>query len=217
MLAGCSSTVVPAKVGPNGEYIGWHCSGDIASDGDWLCEQKTLKDGKVVTAAVSPQAAAPVAPSIQEPIQESVKDSAAIVESVPSPVAEAAPAKTESSLPTTGYSLQLGAYLSRQQAEEAAAEEAANADKSDDGWTKVEAKRGRRKTTEESTGTTIGSIRAATADRRRKEPKKIAGEQFYRFQSKEKKRNEIIELQAKFEQDKQRIARLKAARKFRPM
>ena len=46
---------------------------------------------------------------------------------MPSPVAEAAPAKTEQSLPTkslptTGYSLQLGAYLSRQQAEEAAAD-----------------------------------------------------------------------------------------------
>lgn len=111
----------------------------------------------------------------------------------------------------------IDAWFEKKEAEEAAAEEAANAVKSDDGWTKVEAKRGRRKTTEESTGTTIGSIRAATADRRRKEPKKIAGEQFYRFQSKEKKRNEIIELQAKFEQDKQRIARLKAARKFRPM
>lgn len=122
MLAGCSSAVVPAKVGPNGEYIGWHCSGDIASDGDWLCEKKTLKDGKVVTAAVSPQAAAPVAPSMQEPIQESVKDSVPIVESVPSPLVEIAPAKTESSPPTTGYSLQLGAYLSRQQAEEAAAD-----------------------------------------------------------------------------------------------
>ena len=122
-LAGCSSTVVPAKVGPNGEYIGWHCSGDITSEGDWHCEQKTLKDGKVVTAAAPPPAAAPVAQSSQEP----VKESAPIVESVPSPVAEAAPAKTEQSpptksLPTTGYSLQLGAYLSRQQAEEAAAD-----------------------------------------------------------------------------------------------
>jgi septal ring-binding cell division protein DamX len=126
-LPGCSSTVVPAKVGPNGEYIGWHCSGDITSESDWRCEQKTLKDGKVVTAAAPPPAAAPVAQSSQEPTQEPVKESAPIVESVPSPVAEAAPAKTEQSLPTkslptTGYSLQLGAYLSRQQAEEAAAD-----------------------------------------------------------------------------------------------
>ena len=66
-------------------------------------------------------------------------------------------------------------------------------------------------------GAVRGTTRAATADGRRREPKKIANEEFYRFQSKEKKRNEIMELQAKFEQDKLRIARLKAARKFRPL
>ena len=121
-LAGCSSTVVPAKVGPTGEYIGWHCSGDITSESNWNCEQKTLKDGKVVTAAVPPQAAAPAAPSNQEPAQgEPIKENA------PSLVTEAAPAetvsaKTHPSPPTTGYSLQLGAYLSRQQAEEVAAD-----------------------------------------------------------------------------------------------
>lgn len=121
-LAGCSSTVVPAKVGPTGEYIGWHCSGDITSESNWNCEQKTLKDGKVVTAAVPPKAAAPAAPSNQEPAQgEPIKENA------PSLVTEAAPAetvsaKTHPSLPTTGYSLQLGAYLSRQQAEEVAAD-----------------------------------------------------------------------------------------------
>jgi septal ring-binding cell division protein DamX len=122
-LAGCSSTVVPAKVGANGEYIGWHCSGDITSEGDWHCEQKTLKDGKVATVAAPPPAVAPVA----QPTQEPVKESAPIVESLPSPVTETAPAKTQQSLPTkslpaTGYSLQLGAYLSRQQAEEVAAD-----------------------------------------------------------------------------------------------
>ena len=108
-------------------------------------------------------------------------------------------------------------WFEKKQAEDdERAEEEARAAKSEDGWTKVQAKRGRRKTTDESTGTTVGGIRAATADARRKGPKKIANEEFYRFQSKEKKRNEIIELQAKFELDKQRIARLKAARKFKP-
>lgn len=108
-------------------------------------------------------------------------------------------------------------WFEQKEAEDAAAEEAARALRDDDGWTVVEAKRGRKKTTEESTGTTVGGIRAATADGRRREPKKVANEEFYRFQSKEKKRNEIMELQAKFEQDKLRIARLKAARKFRPL
>ncbi len=111
----------------------------------------------------------------------------------------------------------IDAWFERKQAEDdERAEEEARAAKTEDGWTKVQAKRGRRKTKDETTGTTVGGIRAATADARRKGPKKIANEEFYRFQSKEKKRNEIIELQAKFELDKQRIARLKAARKFKP-
>ena len=111
----------------------------------------------------------------------------------------------------------IDAWFEKKSAEDAErSEEAARAAKADDGWTMVQAKRGRRKTTEEATGTTVGGIRAATADGRRKGPKKIANEEFYRFQSKEKKRNEIIELQAKFELDKQRIIRLKASRKFKP-
>ena len=110
-LSGCSSTVVPAKVEPNGEYIGWHCSGDIASEGNWRCEEKTLKNGKVVSTAVPPPAADPAALSLQEPIQEPA----------PSLVIEAAPADIQSYFPTTGYSLQLGAYASREQAQDAAA------------------------------------------------------------------------------------------------
>ena len=85
----------------------------------------------------------------------------------------------------------------------------------DDGWTVVEAKRGRRKTTDDE-GTAVGGIRAATADQRRKEglqPK----ENFYRFQQREKRRGELFELKQKFEADKERVAKLKASRKFRPI
>lgn len=111
----------------------------------------------------------------------------------------------------------IDSWFERKEDEERAAEaEAANAT-AGDGWTVVQTKRGRKKTTDEATGTTVGGIRASTADDRRKAAKKIAGEEFYRHQSKEKKRTEIMELQAKFEQDKLRIARLKAARKFRPL
>ena len=111
----------------------------------------------------------------------------------------------------------IDSWFERKEDEERAAEaEAANAT-AGDGWTVVQTKRGRKKTTDETTGTTVGGIRASTADGRRKAAKKIAGEEFYRHQSKEKKRTEIMELQAKFEQDKLRIARLKAARKFRPL
>jgi ribosomal RNA-processing protein 7 len=111
----------------------------------------------------------------------------------------------------------IDSWFERKEDEERAAEaEAANTTVGD-GWTVVQTKRGRKKTTDDATGTTVGGIRAATADGRRKAIKKIAGEEFYRHQSKEKKRTEIMELQAKFEQDKLRIARLKAARKFRPL
>lgn len=112
----------------------------------------------------------------------------------------------------------IDAWFEKKEMEEQAVRDAEEAAKADDGWTVVQAKRGRRKTTaDDESGTTVGGIRAATANGRRKEIKKIANEEFYRFQSKEKKRSEIMELQAKFELDKQRIARLKAARKFRPL
>ena len=39
---------------------------------------------------------------------------------------------------------------------------------------------------------------------------------FYRFQIREDKKNHLLELRQKFEQDKQRIAVLKANRKFKP-
>jgi hypothetical protein len=65
-------------------------------------------------------------------------------------------------------------------------------------------------------GTAVGGIRAATADARRKpglEPK----ENFYRFQQREKRRDELFELKQKFTADKERVAKLKSSRKFRPM
>ncbi|AET04201.1 ribosomal RNA-processing protein [Medicago truncatula] len=39
---------------------------------------------------------------------------------------------------------------------------------------------------------------------------------FYRFQEREAQRNELMELQSKFEEDKKRLRQLRAARKFRP-
>ena len=40
---------------------------------------------------------------------------------------------------------------------------------------------------------------------------------FYRFQQREKRRNELFELKRAFEADKDRVAKLKASRKFKPM
>ncbi|CAG8817060.1 25808_t:CDS:2, partial [Dentiscutata erythropus] len=39
---------------------------------------------------------------------------------------------------------------------------------------------------------------------------------FYRFQMRESKRNKHVELRKKFEEDKKKIERLKAARRFKP-
>lgn len=48
----------------------------------------------------------------------------------------------------------------------------------------------------------------------------IVGDSFYRFQVRETKRQRLAELRRKFEEDKERLDRLKAARssrKFKPM
>ena len=55
----------------------------------------------------------------------------------------------------------------------------------------------------------------ATADRRRNDGPKLR-ENFYRFQQREKRRGEAYELKMRFEADKDRVAKLKASRKFRP-
>lgn len=119
-LSACSSSVVPSKVGPNGEYIGWHCSGDIASEGNWHCEEKVLKDGQVVT-LVGPTA---VAKAETEQAQAISADRQVPDEVESTQQQQTAVAKTsvdvEPNYPTSGYSLQLGAYRSRQQAEQAA-------------------------------------------------------------------------------------------------
>ena len=98
--------------------------------------------------------------------------------------------------------------------EQRKAAEAAALANQDDGWTVVEAKRGRRKTSD-GENITVGGIRAATADSRRKVGP-APQEDFYRFQAREKRRGELYELKAKFTVDKERVAKLKASRKFRP-
>ena len=114
------------------------------------------------------------------------------------------------SLPTS--LTQLDTKHEREEARKA--REAREAASADDGWTVVEAKRGRRKTTDDA-GTAVGGIRAATADRRRNDGPKLR-ENFYRFQQREKRRGELYELKMRFEADKDRVAKLKASRKFRP-
>ncbi|KAM3286347.1 glutamic acid-rich protein isoform X1 [Capsicum chacoense] len=87
----------------------------------------------------------------------------------------------------------------------------------EDGWTVVVHHKGRKKTTDSETGIAVGSVsQAAVMDNMAKKKNKDVGLDFYRFQKREAKRNEIMVLQSKFEQDKKRIQQLRAARKFRP-
>ncbi|KAJ3025345.1 UNVERIFIED_CONTAM: hypothetical protein HDU68_007232 [Siphonaria sp. JEL0065] len=50
----------------------------------------------------------------------------------------------------------------------------------------------------------------------KKMKKKLERVDFYRFQMRESKRNQLVELRNKFEEDKKRIEKLKATRKFKP-
>ncbi|CAH1430839.1 unnamed protein product [Lactuca virosa] len=89
------------------------------------------------------------------------------------------------------------------------------------GWTVVTHMKGRKKTTDVESGTTVGSVaQAAVVDniskKKNKQNQDQVGLTFYRFQRREAQRNEIMMLQSKFEQDKKRIQQMRAERKFRP-
>ncbi|XP_075652237.1 uncharacterized protein LOC142622606 isoform X2 [Castanea sativa] len=85
------------------------------------------------------------------------------------------------------------------------------------GWTVVVHHKGRKKTTDVESGTTVGSVaKAVVEDNMKKKKREEVKLDFYRFQRREAQRNEILTLQSKFEEDKKRIQQLRAARKFRP-
>ncbi|KAH7440990.1 hypothetical protein KP509_03G019700 [Ceratopteris richardii] len=95
----------------------------------------------------------------------------------------------------------------RQERETAAAEE---------GWTVVTRHKGRKKTTDSESGITVGGIAPAAVENKQKKKTTETALNFYRFQRREARRNEILELQQRFEEDKKKIVALRAARKFRP-
>ena len=107
LLGGCASNFVPADVGPDGKYIGWHCEGDVTSKQEWRCDKKTLKDGLVI------QSATALAPSAV--ITESIAASEVPVHAIiPDSGVPASPLVDQSS----GYSIQLGAFANVQIAAE---------------------------------------------------------------------------------------------------
>ncbi|KAK3018325.1 hypothetical protein RJ639_002980 [Escallonia herrerae] len=108
-------------------------------------------------------------------------------------------------------------FITAHDAQEEQASKEREARAAEGGWTVVVHHKGRKKTTDTESGIVVGSVaQAAVMDKMDKKKSKEVGLDFYRFQKREAKRNEILMLQSKFEQDKQRIQQLRAARKFRP-
>ena len=86
----------------------------------------------------------------------------------------------------------------------------------DDGWTVVEAKRGRRKTSDGEEHDRGRQRSFGDGGRRRPVNRPAPAEETFTASSSEKRRGELYELKAKFTLDKERVAKLKASRKFRP-
>ncbi|CAG9466139.1 unnamed protein product [Pedinophyceae sp. YPF-701] len=84
-----------------------------------------------------------------------------------------------------------------------------------DGWTLVTSKRGRKKTADGG-GTTVGAVTAGRAAKRKRDSSQDALDGFYRFQRREKRRDELMDLRRRFDADRKRIADLRAQRKFKP-
>ncbi|XP_052195893.1 uncharacterized protein LOC127803582 [Diospyros lotus] len=108
-------------------------------------------------------------------------------------------------------------FITAYDAEEEQARKEREALAAEGGWTVVTHHKGRKKTTDTETGITVGSVaETVVLENIAKKKSKEVGPDFYRFQKREARMNEIMVLQSKFEQDKKRIQQLRAARKFRP-
>lgn len=110
---------------------------------------------------------------------------------------------------------QLDEWMAQWEAQESARQSVAATDAADEGWTVVTKQRGRKKNTD-SGGTSVGSVATgvAAAAKSRKSPKQLVD--FYRFQARDRRRDNVLELQQQFEQDKKKIADWKASRRFKP-
>ncbi|KAI9101017.1 ribosomal RNA-processing protein 7-domain-containing protein [Phlyctochytrium arcticum] len=84
----------------------------------------------------------------------------------------------------------------------------------EDGFVTVVGGRGRRNVNLDGKGGAVTAVRPEEA--KKLKPKSNELVDFYRFQMREKKRNQLADLRKKFEEDKERIAALKANRRFKP-
>lgn len=110
---------------------------------------------------------------------------------------------------------QLDEWMEDYEAEEQKKKEEAMQAMEGDGWTVVQRHKGRKKSST-ATGTAVGAVAAAAAATRVTGKRKLELTNFYRFQQRERRRSDLVELRQKFEEDKKRLAELKALRKFNP-
>ncbi|EFJ17932.1 hypothetical protein SELMODRAFT_420728 [Selaginella moellendorffii] len=103
---------------------------------------------------------------------------------------------------------------------------------SGDGWTVVTRQKGKRRSADATSGIAVGAVHAAVAANAEKKTQGL--DDFYKFQKRDSHRNgnettdmlpfltlacdssEVAQLQLKFQEDKKKIAQMRAARKFRP-
>jgi cell division septation protein DedD len=107
---------------PGGEYIGWHCEGAIESSDHWNCSEQLLKGGELVSPAQIPSQVE--ADTLESKSAEPAEPASDISISEPDPEL-ATPDYSAELIPVfdisaNGYTVQLGAYLSQEMAEQAA-------------------------------------------------------------------------------------------------
>jgi hypothetical protein len=107
-------------------------------------------------------------------------------------------------------------WVAAYEEEEAAEERQKKANMSEDGWTVVVRQKGRAKTTEEGGASVRGGgvSQAAALEMKKASDKKAVESNFYTFQQRDKRRNELLALREKFDKDRKRIQELRSTRKF---
>ncbi|PRW59855.1 ribosomal RNA-processing [Chlorella sorokiniana] len=112
----------------------------------------------------------------------------------------------------------LDEWMEEWEAEDAARRAAALKANEEEGWTVVQRHKGRKKNASAS-GVTVAGVAgaAAAAQLAEKAKKDHTHADFYRFQQREKRRSELLDLRERFEADKKRLADLRGARKWKPM
>ena len=111
---------------------------------------------------------------------------------------------------------QLDDWVAAYEEEEAAREKQKKTNMAEDGWTVVVRQKGRAKTKEEGGASVRGGgvSQAVALEMKKASEKKEVESNFYTFQQRDKRRNELLTLRQKFDSDRRRIQELRRERKF---